>query len=243
MSCCFYRNHPPDPASPEALWGNARGCWEAFALLFGSALALVGEVFIRSDQRNEANAFLRGLENLVRRLLLIEATRLPRAADAAAHITPTHRKSTRPKPPPDGSAELETESAASWPAHFPLRLNALLGAHLPEPRDVTLASHWPHRRRTPAPPSDDPLAYLPRFVPAAPIAIRLEALRRVIAEPAPFIARAAKALARFRSGNRPPRLIPTTQIPGDNGRFLWAPLRHVDAAAARAIDDHWNDTS
>ena len=78
MSCCFYRNHPPDPASSEALWGNARGCWEAFALLFGSALALVGEVFIRTDQRNEASAFLRGLESLVRRLLLIEATRLPR---------------------------------------------------------------------------------------------------------------------------------------------------------------------
>ena len=263
MSICHPHDPEPAPASPEALWGNARGCWEAFALLFGAPLQLVGSVFIRCTERNEANAYLRALEALVRRLLFIEAATHPvDPGEGAKRRRPETRPSNhltpiRPAHPREGwdpaqqgkeidpyEDKLDTEDNTLWPAHFAMRLNTLLGANQRE-RDPTFASHWPAKRpcKSLLPPVDPPSVDLPRFAFAAPIALRFEALRRVIDNPDPYIQRAARALAAFRRRNRPPRLAPTPTISGDNSRFFYTPLKLIDATATAALGELWPDTS
>lgn len=253
MSCSIDPIQKPDPASPAALWENARGCWEAFALLFGTPLQLLGEVFIRRADRNQANAFLRSLEALVRRLLLTEAVAVI-PGEGAQRCRPGTQSSKQLDPLGSGSSlrsgrndekgdrdqnELDTESTSRWPAHFALRLNTLLGASLAVPRATQPRRHRPS---PPARPHDlsDPL---PIFDFAAPIALRIEALRRVIKRPAPYIQRTARALAAFRRRNRPPKLAPVPHINGDDQRFFATPLSRITATCADALDPLWPDTS
>lgn len=257
MSNCSDHNHKPDPASPAALWENARGCWEAFALLFGTPLQLLGEVFIRRSERAHANAFLRSLEALVRRLLLVEAATVIPGEGAERRRPGTQpskqlyplgsgsplRSGRNDNPGDNASTELDTESTSRWPAHFALRLNILLGANLAEPRTPNTRHNRP---TTPAhlhDPTDSPTDQLPKFDFAAPIALRIEALRRVIDAPGAYIRRTARALAAFRRRNRPPILLPVPQITGDNQRFFRTPLARITATTASAIDGMWADTS
>jgi hypothetical protein len=132
--------------------------------------------------------WLRPLEKLLRRIVLTEAFHLALSQTLPAQTLPAAglARPTRRSPVPVSTAtEPDPERPESWPASF-----RVLGRE-PKPR---------RRRSTRRPPSDPHFPEKPRFRrklhDPKPLALRLEAVMRVMANPAPFIRRVAFRLRR-----------------------------------------------
>jgi hypothetical protein len=164
-----------DTFSPDAAWAYLRTLLDAIFSLFARPLELAFAGVVERAMQRDILAWLRGMEAAARRLLLLEAPQLapvsvaPRAAPVPlAHITPE----SAPRPP-----------ALDWETP-PERWRVAFRCTPPRPRP-----YFPRKRNKPTPVSR-------RFVSSYGLAARLEALRRVIENPATFARRLALRLAR-----------------------------------------------
>ena len=251
---------PEMPPEDAALWERAWGAFGAFEVLFGTALQLVGQVFLPRREANAARAFLRGLEMLIRRLLLA------RAAELSASLKFVRRAAKQPAtndhPPPSrreperAEGDLHPEDASLWRAPFPLRVEALLFAEAPEgparhatPQLSAMRTSFRCRIGTCAKDllgktalcaaacadaragEEDPMR---KWARGAGLARRLEAARRVLDDPDRWARRLARALSRVRS-NRPPRLALAPFLPPDAARYLEDVLDRAASACERTL--------
>ena len=151
---------------------------------FGTPSALAAVAKIARGRKRMLTLWLRGLEWLVRRLLFIEAH--------ALKLAPTKRNFSTPKAWRDrcGRGGFACEDSSRWEVSF---------------RVAMPARRRRYRRRNRKPP-------VPRAFSLAPLAERLEALSRVLADPAPYVRRLSRRLRRGlivrRVVHRPPRGTP-----------------------------------
>jgi hypothetical protein len=164
-----------DTFSPDDAWAYLRTLLDAIFSLFARPLELAFAGVMERSMQRDILAWLRGMEAAARRLLLLEAPQLapiasaPRATPVPlARITPE----SAPRPP-----------AIDWETP-PERWRVAFRCTPPRPRP-----YFPRKRNKPTPVSR-------RFVSSYGLSARLEALRRVIANPAPFARRLALRLAR-----------------------------------------------
>jgi hypothetical protein len=164
-----------DTFSPDAAWAYLRTLLDAIFSLFARPLELAFAGVMERTMQRDILAWLRGMEAAARRLLLLEAPQLAPIA-SAPRATPVTlaRIISEPAPRPP-AIDWETP-----PEHWRVAFRCTP----PRPR-----AYFPRKRNKPTPVSR-------RFVSSFGLAARLEALRRVIENPAPFARRLALRLAR-----------------------------------------------
>lgn len=172
----------------------------------GAPEALAALTTLARTQRREIAGWLALIETIVRKLLFAEAVELHRAERARAARGPRlervllhnmfARVRTRAAAAPSA---IDYHAPHTWPARFRLAPPSDV-LTLPECRAPRLRALW-----GPSPPlaPSRPLAPLekrPHERAPAPLllALRLEALRRVLAGPAPYVRRLARLLKRLR---------------------------------------------
>jgi hypothetical protein len=176
---------PPEPGpGPEAdtpsrpraaLWEAAREALVFMQTLFGGPAAIAALVWVVGARRAEMLAWLAPVERLARKLVALEAASL-----APPPLTaPPLRQGAQPSAP-RARRDIDIETPQDWPARFCVSA--------------------PQERRRLAGPATPPRSVgAPNFdglYPAFAIAARLEALRRVVEDPAPYVRRPARRLAR-----------------------------------------------
>ncbi len=192
---------------PAALWEAARHWLDCAIALFGGPVALVAEGFLTPRARAEFYDWLRPIEALARRLLVILAAEM-RLAPVAARPPRARVRKRR-------LIAQDKDDSTRWRVAFQISARAAA------PRSRTDKARTQTIRR------DEFDCW--------PAAERLEALIRVIADPAPVARRLARRLAarpdKARALARPPK---RRQMMGD-----WA----VQAAADQALREAaWFDS-
>jgi hypothetical protein len=162
-----------DTFSPDATWAYLRTLLDAIFSLFARPLELAFAGVMERAMQRDILAWLRGMEAAARRLLLLEAPQVA-LVSVAPRATPIARIISEPTPRPP---------ALDWETP-PERWRVAFRCTPPRPRP-----YFPRKRNKPTPVSR-------RFVSSFGLAARLEALRRVIENPAPFARRLALRLAR-----------------------------------------------
>jgi hypothetical protein len=253
-------------ATTEPLWIRARAMFARAVTAIGNPAAIAVMAQLSKTLRRDIIAWLAPLECIVRRLLIADASELQRVEVRAPNCAPRvemiqlrslglahHAPSgsarpeaaqcaRSPKTPPGAARSLDTSHPESWSARFSYAL----------PRDTRLAPNpnapriralWGPYTPPPETPSRTPRAISEEHAPFR-LARRLEALRRVLADPRPHAERLARLLAR--QARRIPRLVQ---------RYVWAGARTDDVdpadprlsldALAAAFDapDAYKDTS
>lgn len=157
-------NAASSPSIASPLWDRLRG---SFARAFPAAALFVARIaLLSSDTRRAILVRLRMIECYVRKLLLVEAAALPPSP------APRARATTPPRRPRNHPAT-DLAKPETWPASFRLAL----------PRERTTS---PNRRGA------KPTVNL--YDSAFRLALRLEALRRVLNDPLPRARRLRRAL-------------------------------------------------
>jgi hypothetical protein len=162
-----------EPTSREDRWFHLADMVGAVMHLFGSPAAIAAMRILRRALRRDILHWLAPLEALARRLLLIEATKLPRrnAPPSRAVFTGRLANALRDSPPP-------SEDPAHWRVRFSL---------------------WPHgaHRRAPGHALQEQRAARPRSPKenALAIAKRIEALVRMLENRKAYVLRMATLLA------------------------------------------------
>ena len=176
--------HDPDDASPPALWAVARHLLGWLTAVFGDACAVAALGVVSPAERDEILTWLRPIEALARRLLVVEAAALERSpmarrrapaamssADKAPRVRLPHRC--------DG---LDPADPRGWRVAF--RVCAA-------PEGMRGSSDAGPRRETERETNTGTGIGLAG---AWPLAERIEAVTRVLEDPAPFAARLARRL-------------------------------------------------
>ena len=146
--------------------------------------------------RCEIVAFIAPLEHVVRKLLFVEAARLPRPD---VRPIPIVRRPAAFRAAATSARQLDPTRPETWPVQYslsPPRDPHIVPDHR-APRIRTVDSViilTPSRRKPPPPPPRAPVS------PAFNLARRFEALRRVLKNPTPTARRLARLLVRLRRG-------------------------------------------
>ena len=211
----------PSPLIAEPLWQRTRASFARAIEAIGTPAAIAALKLLTRDLRRAISGRILRLEHLVRKLLLAEATELHRIEAARA------KRSVRIEHIPlrgmaqTWSAGLQTRASArvaekrgsedprsinranpeTWPARFsfalPRNTHLVPNARAPRIRDPWGPDTPPAPERTPRIIRDEDTPFR--------LACRLEALRRVLADPKPHAARLARVLVR--EARRVPHLI------------------------------------
>lgn len=170
-----------------ALWRRLRAMFDRAAIVIGAPQTLARLTTLTRQRRHEIAGWIARLECIARKLIFAEAATLaPPAAPALRRVT-----QTSPTKPPCAPAPDLTQPH-TWAARFKLA----------PPRDplAVAAAHAP-RIRALWGPTSPPACAPPAATQAAPaplrFAFRLEALRRVLDDPAPYARRLARVLCRL----------------------------------------------
>lgn len=255
-------------ANTEPLWTRARAMFARAVAAIGNPAVIAVITQLSKALRRDILAWLAPLECIVRRLLIAEAAQLhradaragPRAGPRAEIIQLRSLGLAHHGAPHSGTAGLQTRTCAvvaekcgpegprskgdpeSWPARFsyalPRDTRLVSNAHAPRIRAL-----WGAYTPPPEPPPRTPRTINEEHAPLR-LARRLEALRRVLADPRPHAERLARHIGR--AARRVPRLVQ---------RYVWAgartddydpadPRLSLDAlAAAFEAPDAYKDTS
>lgn len=171
----------------------------------GAPAAIAVMTLLDKKRRRDIIRWLLLLEHIVRKLLLAEAASLPQERPNGPQVTfiPLRGMYVAPPPPPVAKAgkrarralRLDPDHPETWPARFALALprNPLL---VPDARAPRIRALWgPSPPPPPPPPPRAPRIAHPEETPQR-LARRLEALRRVLADPLPHARRLALILKR-----------------------------------------------
>jgi len=218
-----------DPSSIAALWRRTRAMFVRASVIIGAVEALAALSALTRVRRREIAGWLALIESVVRKLIFAEAaaigcedeTRRSRgpALEIVALRTEVHAPTPRPRP---HKRAFDLHQPDTWPARFKLAPPRDPRA-CPESRAPRVRALWGPS----PPPSPPPQHQLRRSAqPPLHLAFRLEALRRVIADPEPYVRRLAHLMPRLR--RREPRA---------PERYATAPAHPhwVDAADPRLI--------
>lgn len=215
---------PKLPGPLHAVWTNAREVWATLCDVFDTPASLAEREYIPRNEHTLINDWVYHLELLVHRLVLVGALALNFVL--------------RPSPPRDPRAR-KRRRILLWPARpecWPARFRMMRGG----PRHV----HAADRPRVVA-------RWKPAVMPSFPLARRLEAMRRVLANPAARIRRFAIQLARVAERNarantpRRFRLRAWTEMPRHlttGRRMIITPMRIVHPLACDLVDA-WNEAA
>lgn len=193
------------PPNIAQFWSRAHAMFARAARIIGAVQALAALTTLTRARRREISGWLGLIETIVRKLIFAEAVELHRGAISAGphapslehiafHSAPQPAPSLAPSPRAPQARAFDPNQPHTWPARFKLaapkdpkacpesrapRVRALWGeSSAPPPRKP------PRGERTPTP---------------WRLALRLEALRRVLADPAPYARRLARLLPRLRA--------------------------------------------
>lgn len=207
-----------DPSILAPLWLRARAMFARARAAIGEPATIAARTALARDTRRDIAGWLARLESIVRKLLLAIAAGLVeeqrrnagpkleivRLAQPPMALPQNHRIDARPRP-------IDRTQPETWPARFALA----------PPRDprVVPDSRAPRIRALwgptpPAPAAPPPRAPRRATQPALRFALRLEALRRVLADPIPHAQRLARIFQRL-----------SRRYPGAAPRFAIAPTR------------------
>lgn len=169
-----------EPFSLQDAWQNVGDLYATIVALFGEPLEIATRLLLMRENRRDILSWLGPLEALARRLLLLKALTMPTPNDAPQKgatgrviIAFTDRVIENIHPEP-----------AQWRVHFNVMPK---GALRRKPRRESDAEARPDRRGGDI-----------NFN-ALPLARRLEALRRVLENPAPAVARLCRLIATRRA--------------------------------------------
>lgn len=200
-------SHP----NSSSLWRIAREMFSLMLLALGAPTAIASIPRLNRKNRRDILDWLEPLELLVRKLLLVEAAKLPREAERRTKpraLTLTLVQSLiRRKQAQKRRAFIDPHRPATWRAHFRLSIPADTryrpprDASTPRIRDIgqpyLVSQIWSARE---AQGRETRLAAqrIARAQNASRrLALRFEAVRRVIADPAPHAIRLARKLSRM----------------------------------------------
>ncbi len=178
-----------DPSTIAALWSRARAMFARAAAIIGSAPTLAAVTALTRARRREIAGWLALAESIVRKLIFAEAAglereRAPQSAPHRAAAAKARAKSARP---------FDLDQPSTWPARFALAPPRDPLA-VPESRAPRIRALW-----GPTPPLSSQPTHAPKH--SAPttlrLAFRLEALRRVFDDPAPYARRLARIFRRL----------------------------------------------
>ncbi len=179
-----------DPSAIAALWSRARAMFARASAIIGAAQSLAAIASLTRARRREIACWLGLAESIVRKLIFAEASLLHREpAPRAAPHTANAAAKDHAKP----ARQIDPDQPSTWPARFafapprdPLAV--------PESRAPRIRALWgpssqpsPPAPRAPAHSTPTPLRF----------AFRLEALRRVFADPVPYARRLARIFHRL----------------------------------------------
>jgi hypothetical protein len=215
----------PSPLNTEPLWQRTRASFARAIEAIGTPAAIAALKLLTRDLRRAIAGRILRLEHLVRKLLLAEATELHRAERArergprlervqlrslgmartwtAGLQTRTSTAVATKCASEDARSKIEPAQPETWPARFSFALPR--NTHLvPNARAPRIRALWgpdtppaPAPERTPRVMRDEDTPFR--------LACRLEALRRVLADPKPHAVRLARVLVR--EARRVPHLI------------------------------------
>lgn len=182
----------PAPSSLASLWRRAEDMFARAIAAIGAPAALAARPAITA----EISGWIARLEHIVRKLLFVEAAQLrddaPAPAGRSARLLPRN-SSARIVDDDDARSNLNLSAPETWSARFslapPRDPRAVEDAHAPRIRSLDSASPAPApapQKRTQSARANAPFRF----------ARRLEALRRVLENPAPHALRLARLLAR-----------------------------------------------
>lgn len=197
-----------------ALWDRTRAMLVRALAAIGAPEAIAATRVLTEERRRAIALWLGLIEHIVRKLLLAQAAMLapkerPRTAGFQPAIQRAQRSPQRSESPRTNRS-IDRSQSQTWPAHFSLALPRDPLA-VPESRAPRIRALWGN---TPMPAKPLPLPKASERDVVLNLAFRLEALRRVLADPAPHAQRLARVLLRLR--RRFPEVIQ---------RFLVAPAR------------------
>ncbi len=191
--------HAPLPATAQ-LWAQIAGLLDLFVRAFGTAARLMAQHTLPRRDARDGSRWLADIEATVRRLLYAEAVALalPAPATRASRAPP-------PRPPTAQAIAIDPYAYRDMMLGGPTLLR-ISGPGAPD------AAHWKVHFKLDAEragfagrdraPSDAPAAATQPCAPRAThvaadrLARRLEAVRRVIADPSPWVRRLARLLHR-----------------------------------------------
>lgn len=203
-----------NPATIANLWQRLRSMMTRASVVVGALPALAALASLTRDRRREIACCITRLEAIARKLIFVAAAELHRAErDGAKPARGPLMEIVTLAPPswsaglrPALSAEAKSQYAPggaraksfdptlpeTWRVRFSLAPPRDEAA-VPESRAPRIRALW---GPTPTPP---PASSQPRDIAPAPrrLALRFEALRRVIADPAPYARRLARLLPRL----------------------------------------------
>ena len=227
---------PVDAPSPHdrlpGLWAYAGMVWEQLTDLFGAPLDLIAQEYISKQKHRRLGDWLRNVEGLVRRILLLAALTLQLAPVKAA------------APRTWGIGRFHRtwwDDPLTWKVSFRVLRSR------PEPRPAPVK---PRKKKDP----DDESTWRSPARWTRPMAKRIEALRRAIRYRDDHIRRLARRLARIKAANKTanePRTLgtrlfdfhPDRRTPGKHavarGTYVVAPL--LELAVARWNEPGWNE--
>jgi hypothetical protein len=193
-----------DPATQAALWKRARSMCARAVAAVGEPASLATRNGLSRQAKHDIAVWLARLESIVRKLLLALATALLSEArdlgNAGAHgLRPRTGPSLQahaPQARPEAArSTLDLSAPETWSARFALATPRDPRA-IPESHAPRIRSLWNEAPPPAASPQTEPRA---RHVtePALRFAFRLEALKRVLADPIPYARRLACIFTRL----------------------------------------------
>lgn len=209
-----------DPSTLSALWTRTRAMFARALAAIGEPQAIAARTALTRETRRDIAGWLARLESIVRKLLLALAAGLVQEQRASAARGPqlvVWQPRIIARPAQSGSTHeharqrvFDRAHPETWSARFALAPPRDPRA-VPESRAPRIRALW-----GPTPPPPAPAPRPPRQVnePALRFAVRLEALRRVLADPVPHAKRLARIFRRL--SRRYPEAAP---------RFAIAPAR------------------
>lgn len=221
MSC-----DDPEDTSPPALWEAAKYLLRWLYAICGTPCAIVADGLHAPRERRRIALWLRPVEALVRRLLVVEAVRMAQTLPAAEGKGTGARP--RQRPPMCRIAFLDPEDSDAWIVHF----RALGGTPMRHAEGNSPQAPESERRSgAPAARRKDPLADWCPW----PLAVRIEAVTRVLRDPEPYARRLAWRLRKDAGPIRRACRPPPPRIPGKRQRYGDEPLRLANEHALAAL--------
>jgi hypothetical protein len=182
---------PPDQTLAP-LWDRARARFARAVAAIGAPAAIAALRALTPALRRAVLDWLAPLERIVRALLLAQAATIARAWPLSLPSAAAKRKAGAAPAP---SRALDRSSPETWPARFALS-PPRDPRRVPDARAPRIRALW----GPPPPPPPPPPTRAPRPRSEADgafrLALRLEAVRRVLADPAPHALRLARLIAR-----------------------------------------------
>ena len=213
----------PDPSVLAALWTRARAMFERARAAIGEPQAIAARAALTREAGRDIAGWLARLESIVRKLLLAIAAGLVQDERRSPALRPpllwrapqtaaaANRKQNKTAPEGARRPDFDRAHPETWPARFALAPPRDPQA-VPESRAPRIRALW--GPTPPAPVAPKPPAPKRVTEPALRFALRLEALRRVLADPLPHAHKLARLFRRL--SRRYPEAAP---------RFAIAPAR------------------